>query len=50
MFSKARLAHALWFALDSDSMTAAAEAAYEARAATDDLEGVIRVVMATVGD
>lgn len=39
-FRRARAATALWFALDDDPRTAAMEAAYEARAATDD--GVVR--------
>lgn len=39
-FRRARAATALWFALDDDPQTAAMEAAYEARAATDD--GVVR--------
>lgn len=39
-FRRARAATALWFALDDDPLTAAMEAAYEARAATDD--GVVR--------
>jgi hypothetical protein len=39
-FRRARAVAALWFALDEDPPTAAMEAAYEARAATDD--GVVR--------
>lgn len=35
-FGRARAAMALWFALDSDPLEAAMEAAYEAEAATDD--------------
>ncbi len=43
-FRKARAANAVWYALDSDSLAAAAEATYEALAAIDDHEAVRRAI------
>lgn len=46
-FKRARAVSAAWFALDGDALQAALEAAYEARAATDDDE--VRRIVSSVG-
>lgn len=47
-FRRARAASVVWFALDDDALHAALEAAYEARAATDDEE--VRRIVGSVPD
>ncbi len=48
-FSRARAAHAVYFALDPDPFVAAVESVYEANAATDDLPGLRQAVTAALG-
>lgn len=49
-FSQARIANALYFALDRDAYVAATETIYEANAAVDDLEGLKKIISSILNE
>ncbi len=48
-FAEARAAHAVWYALDPDPVTAALESLYEAGAATDDPDALRSASLSVLG-